>query len=70
MLLTNLTSKEIATHLSATAIDNFKIIGKTRAIDVELLYSIHIMYPHHTKHIKGNVLIIGEQFKGMKTYEI
>ena len=57
MNLTNLTSKQIATHLSASAIDNFKIIGK---VSVSLLNELHKAYPDHSLVIGGNSITVLE----------
>lgn len=77
MILTNLTSKEIATHLSATAIDNFKIIGKTKAIRVDLLRELYKVSPDSTFVIRSNEIYVlkhnvdlNESVIGIKVYEI
>ena len=77
MKLTNLTSKQIATHLKASAIDNFKITGN---VSVPLLNELSKLYPDHTLHIVGNSIsvldntnvtdVLFGNIEGIKTYEI
>ena len=74
MNLTNLTSKEIATHLSASAIDNFKIIGE---VSIPLLDELHKVLPKSTFVIRSNEIYVlkhnvdlNESLIGIEVYEI
>ena len=60
-MLTNLTNKQVATHLKESGISNFKIIGKTRAMSVTLLNELSGAFPNHRLLISGNSITVLEE---------